>query len=94
VGVDSLQTFCLLFMGGTIHPDVIVCARCHLIVDDSTLSVDRIDPGGTYRRDNIRPACVPCQNTQGALITRERRYQWLAWVDEAAAAGIDWDGAM
>lgn len=33
-----------------------------------TLSVERVRPahaGGTYRRDNIRPACAPCQSHQG-----------------------------
>lgn len=77
-------------------------ARCHLslsevcvgVVDAVTLTVDRIEPGGPYTRDNVRPACAPCQNRQGALITRERRLQWRAWWDEAQAAGIDWDGTL
>lgn len=78
-------------------------ARCHLfglserckgVVDAGTLTVERIIPGGTYRRDNIVPACAPCQNKQGALITRERRHQWLAWWSEAQAAGIEWDGQI
>lgn len=68
--------------------------RCHGIVDSSTLSLDRIDPAGTYRRTNIQPACVPCQNTQGALITREKREAWRRFREEADAAGIAWDGAM
>lgn len=68
--------------------------RCHGVVDQTTLTVDRIEPGGTYTRDNIQPACLPCQNTQGALITAERRHQWLAWVEEARQAGIEWDGVM
>lgn len=50
-------------------------ARCHLklsawcerIVDSVSLSVDRIEPGGTYRRGNIQPACKPCQDRQGGL---------------------------
>lgn len=78
-------------------------ARCHLFglsehclgtVDKHTLTVDRIEPGGSYCRDNIRPACRPCQNTQGALITRERREQWRRLMDEATARGIEWDGAL
>lgn len=68
--------------------------RCHVYVDDRTLTVDRIDPGGSYRRDNIQPACVPCQNKQGALITAERRQEWRRWMEEADALGIEWDGAM
>ncbi len=68
--------------------------RCHGYVDDRTLTVDRIDPGGTYAHDNIQPACTPCQNTQGALITAERRQDWHRWMAEAAALGIEWDGAL
>lgn len=77
--------------------------RCHLFglsghclqyLDINTLTVDRIEPGGSYARDNIRPACKPCQNTQGALITRERRHQWKQLMEEAAARGIDWNGEI
>lgn len=38
---------------------------CLVVVDSSTLTVDRIEPGGTYARDNIQPACKPCQDRQG-----------------------------
>lgn len=68
--------------------------RCHLVVDEITMTVDRIIPGGTYARSNIRPACVPCQNAQGALITNERRREWLGWMDEALTSGIEWDGVV
>jgi hypothetical protein len=68
--------------------------RCLVIVDADTLTADRIDPGGSYRHDNIQPACARCQNLQGALITREKRHQWLAWMEEAREAGIEWDGTM
>lgn len=77
-------------------------AECQLRISEScvgtltlaTVTADRIDPGGTYRRENVQPACRPCQNRQGALITREKRHQWFAWRAEADAAGIEWDGAM
>lgn len=78
-------------------------ARCHLFglsdrclsfVDATTLTVDRIETGGSYAHDNIRPACTPCQNLQGALITRERRHAWKALMEEAAARGIDWNGEV
>jgi hypothetical protein len=78
-------------------------ARCHLFglserclgtVTDATLTVDRIEPGGPYTHDNIRPACGPCQNTQGALITRTAREQWRHLMEEAEALGIEWDGAI
>lgn len=50
-------------------------ARCHLkisadclrVVDEVTLSVDRIQMGGSYARGNIQPACKPCQDRQGGL---------------------------
>lgn len=77
-------------------------ARCHLSlgssckgeVDIRTLTVDRIEPGGTYRQDNIRPACRPCQNIQGALITQARRADWRRYWEEAQELGIEWDGSM
>lgn len=71
-----------------------ISGACLKTVDANTLTVDRIEPGGSYRHENIQPACTPCQNTQGALITRERRQQWLQWRIEADEAGIEWDGAM
>lgn len=80
-------------------PEVARCAlkisdRCHELVDKYTLTVDRITPGGSYGHANIRPACTPCQNKQGALITAERRQDWKRWMDEAKAAGIEWDGEL
>lgn len=77
-------------------------ARCHLgiseacagTVDALTLTVDRIEPGGTYAHGNIQPACRPCQNRQGALISWESRRQWREWMDQARAEGIEWDGVM
>lgn len=52
-------------------------ARCHLrlsvlcerTVDAVSLSVDRIERGGSYARENIQPACKPCQDRQGGLAT-------------------------
>lgn len=40
-----------------------------------TVSVERVQPGhagGTYRRDNIRPACGPCQSHQGGKFGAEQ----------------------
>lgn len=39
------------------------CYRCGCLLTEQTLTIDRIIPGhkgGTYRRNNIRPACGPC----------------------------------
>lgn len=77
-------------------------ARCRLrissvcveVLDFHSVTADRKDPGGTYARANVQPACRPCQNRQGALITREKREQWQQWMREAEAAGIEWDGVL
>lgn len=68
--------------------------RCHVYVDAITLTVDRVDPAGGYDRGNIQPACTPCQNLQGALITTARRIDWQRWMEEARHEGIEWDGSM
>lgn len=67
---------------------------CLEYVDIHSLTVDRINPGGTYRRDNIQPACSVCQAVQGALITNERREEWRRMLEEAEREGIPWDGEM
>lgn len=39
------------------------------------LTIDRIIPGcqgGTYRRSNIRPACLPCNSSTGAKLATRR----------------------
>jgi 5-methylcytosine-specific restriction endonuclease McrA len=77
-------------------------ARCHLAISDrckgvldfASVTADRLDTGGPYVRANVQPACKPCQNRQGALITREKRQQWFDWMREAEYMGIEWDGAM
>lgn len=46
------------------------CYRCGVLLTVSTVTVDRIVPGcqgGTYRRNNIRPACAPCNTVTGAV---------------------------
>ncbi len=67
---------------------------CSQTLTIGTVTADRINPGGSYRRGNIQPACAACQNTQGALITKERRQEWLRYRAEADEAGIVWDGSM
>lgn len=44
------------------------CYRCGCLLTLDTLEVDRIIPGclgGTYRRNNIRPVCGPCNRHTG-----------------------------
>jgi hypothetical protein len=53
------------------------CYRCGVLLSVDTVTVDRIVPGcrgGTYRRNNIRPACGPCNSETGArLATQGKR---------------------
>lgn len=44
------------------------CYCCGFLLTVDTVTADRIKPGcqgGTYRRNNIRPACKPCQSKVG-----------------------------
>ena len=36
------------------------CKHCGMMLDYCTIQADRIVPGGSYRRDNIQPACGTC----------------------------------
>lgn len=45
------------------------CYHCGMLLHEGTLTVDRIKPGcqgGTYRRENIRPACGQHNSELGA----------------------------
>lgn len=49
------------------------CYRCGKLLWYETLTIDRIIPGargGTYRRNNIRPACLGCNSSTGATVRR------------------------
>lgn len=51
------------------------CYRCGKLLTADTLTVDRIVPGcqgGTYARNNIRPACGTCNSSTGATTRRKR----------------------
>lgn len=41
------------------------CWECSTLLTIETIHVDRIQPGGSYRRDNIRPHCPTCSHKQG-----------------------------
>lgn len=44
------------------------CHFCLVVLTLETMTVDRIVPGcqgGRYTRDNIRPACGPCNSSEG-----------------------------
>lgn len=49
------------------------CYRCGTLLTVETVTVDRIIPGcrgGRYTRNNIRPACAPCNSETGGAIRR------------------------
>jgi hypothetical protein len=50
------------------------CYRCGKLLDLLIVTVDRIIPGclgGTYRRNNIRPACMTCNSVTGTQLREE-----------------------
>lgn len=52
------------------------CYRCGCLLVDGTLTVDRIIPGvkgGTYRRNNIRPACGLCNSETGGPLAQTKK---------------------
>lgn len=52
-------------------PDSARCYRCGDVLLADTVTVDRIIPGargGTYRRNNIRPACARCNSETGGAV--------------------------
>ena len=71
-----------------VHVAVLPAARCYrcgkllhaglespgvgLPTLEGTVTNDRIDPGGSYRDTNIRPACGPCQEHTGGKLGAER----------------------
>jgi hypothetical protein len=49
------------------------CYRCGKLLTVDTVTADRIKPGcqgGTYRRENLRPACLSCNSITGATTRR------------------------
>jgi hypothetical protein len=36
------------------------CVHCGIVVAAEEVDIDRIEPGGSYRRGNIQPSCRPC----------------------------------
>lgn len=52
------------------------CFHCGTWLDATNVSADRIRPGvrgGTYARDNIRPACLDCNVSDGGKLGRARQ---------------------
>lgn len=54
------------------------CYRCGGLLVFETVTVDRVIPGcqgGTYRRNNIRPACGKCNSETGGATRSPSRQQ-------------------
>lgn len=52
------------------------CFHCGTLLDVDTVSADRIRPGvlgGTYAQDNVRPACLDCNVSDGGKLGRARQ---------------------
>jgi hypothetical protein len=63
------------------------CCFCGTAVDVNTVSPDRFPvlgvDGGTYRRGNIRPSCLPCNVRHGARLGGQR------YAEKCAAAKVE-----
>lgn len=63
--------------GETAKCSLMVSAKCLEIVTFETITVDRWPlagcDGGTYSRGNIRPACGPCNQSDGGALGALRR---------------------
>lgn len=65
------------FGDGTYAP----CSFCQGELDFGTITSDRIIPGcmgGTYRRDNIRPACMSCNAIDGSAVKKRLKKEKVA----------------
>lgn len=58
------------------------CVHCHTVLTYDTLEADRIIPGGSYRRDNVQPACRKCN------ASRSNNPNWVGPVAAAKRAAI------
>lgn len=52
----------------------VLCKHCSDELTYATVEADRIIPGGSYRRDNVQPACRKCNlarsnNAEWELVT-------------------------
>jgi hypothetical protein len=46
------------------------CVHCTAALTFEQIEADRINPGGSYRRDNVQPSCRPCN------ISRSDKVEW------------------
>lgn len=55
------------------------CVHCAASLTFDQIEADRIYPGGSYRRDNVQPACRPCN------ISRSDKVEWSGQLVPAMA---------
>jgi 5-methylcytosine-specific restriction endonuclease McrA len=48
------------------------CVHCKAELDYDTVEADRIVPGGSYRRENVQPACRSCN------LDRSNKTEWTS----------------
>lgn len=51
------------------------CVHCGDVLTYDTLEADRIVPGGSYRRDNVQPACRKCN------ASRSNNPEWMSPIE-------------
>jgi 5-methylcytosine-specific restriction endonuclease McrA len=74
-GVASVGTSAEEWAPGCTQVPACHCYRCGVLLSVDTVTVDRIIPGikgGTYRRNNIRPACLGCNSSTGGRLGASR----------------------
>lgn len=81
------------FGDGTRAACAMACSpNCLGTVDERTITVDRWPvpghAGGTYARDNIRPACGPCNYSAGGALGAMRRKASSQPLDNPPDGGI------
>lgn len=54
------------------------CVHCGIGLDYSTIEADRIVPGGSYRHENIQPACRRCNRTRSDNVDWNCPLEWIA----------------
>lgn len=47
------------------------CVHCGCVLSYDTVQADRINPGGSYRRENVQPACNSCNRS------RSNKQDWI-----------------
>jgi 5-methylcytosine-specific restriction endonuclease McrA len=52
--------------------ETVLCVHCGALLTYDTVEADRIVPGGSYRRENVQPACRTCN------LDRSNKIEWTS----------------